>query len=204
MRRATSNPRPRQRWHAPCSLRSHGVRADREGIQPRGDVVSGAVVWFTGAPASGKSSLAARLAAQLRDERREPLVLDGDEVRASLVPTPGYDDDARDAFYLTLGNLACLGARQGLIAIIAATGHRRRWRDRVREAAPHFVEVHVATPVDECRRRDPKGLYHGAESALPGAGVPYEPPLHAEVTAPAGDDPLVIDAVLARLGISSF
>jgi adenylylsulfate kinase len=163
--------------------------------------VTGAVVWLTGPPASGKSTLARHLAERLRARGAAPLILDGDDVRAALVPAPGYDEPGREAFYCTLGNLACLVARQGPIAIVAATAHRRVWRDRVRAAAPRFVEVHVATPLEECRRRDPKGLYAASPAALPGAGLSYEPPLAPEVVAPGGDDDDAIDAIIARLGL---
>jgi adenylylsulfate kinase len=161
--------------------------------------VSGAVVWLTGPPASGKSTLATHLAARLRARSAAVLVLDGDEVRDALVPAHGFDDAGRDAFYQSLGNLACLAARQGLIAIVAATAHQRRWRDRTRLSAPRFLEVHVATPIDECRRRDPKGLYAAGTAALPGMGVPYEPPLAPDVVAPRGDDEAAIETLIARL-----
>jgi adenylylsulfate kinase len=159
--------------------------------------VTGAVVWFTGLPASGKSTLAAALAERLRTAGREPLFLDGDDVRAAMVPAPGYDEAARDGFYETLGNLATLAARQGHVVLVAATAHRRIWRDRVRARVPRFVEVHVATPLDECRRRDPKGLYAraGDDSTLPGAGVAYEAPASAEVVVTPGAE----EAALASL-----
>jgi adenylylsulfate kinase len=164
---------------------------------------AGAVVWLTGLPASGKSTLANRLDARLREARVPAVVLDGDEVREVLVPRPGHDDDGRDRYYRTLAGLAALLSRRGLVAIVAATAHRRVWRDLARARAPRFVEVHVATPLDECRRRDPKGLYAHADrlAALPGAGVPYEPPEHPDVVAPAGDDARAADAVLALLGV---
>ncbi|MCE9579604.1 MAG: adenylyl-sulfate kinase, partial [Deltaproteobacteria bacterium] len=123
--------------------------------------MTGTVIWLTGLPGSGKSTLARHLAQRLLEQGREPLILDGDEVRAALVPAPGYDDAGRDAFYRTLGQLANLAARQGLLAIVAATAHRRRWRDEIRAKAPGFLEVHVATPLAECRARDPKHLYAG-------------------------------------------
>jgi adenylylsulfate kinase len=165
--------------------------------------MTGAVVWLTGLPASGKSSLAGRIAARLREARCPTVVLDGDEVRAALVPPPGYDEASRDGFYRTLVHLACLAARQGLIAIVPATAHRRVWRALAREHAPRFVEVHVATPLEECRRRDPRRLYACAEgSAVPGVGVEYEPPRAPEVVAPSGDDPTAADRVLALLGVA--
>jgi adenylylsulfate kinase len=164
------------------------------------------VVWLTGLPASGKSTLAERLAARLREARVPSVVLDGDEVRDVLVPRPGHDDAGRDAFYQTLGGLAALLAHRGLVAIVAATAHRRAWRDRARARATDFVEVHVATPLEECQRRDPKGLYARAEALpeLPGVGVPYEAPLYPEVIAARGDEARAADAVLARLGFAEL
>jgi adenylylsulfate kinase len=161
--------------------------------------MSGALIWLTGRPAAGKSTLAALLADALRARGTLPLVLDGDEVRAALVPEPGYDPAERDHFYRTLGNLAALAAQQGLTVVVAATAHRRIWRDRIRDRVPRFIEVHVATPGDECRRRDPKRLYAQARPGLPGVELAYEPPAAAEVTAPHGADVTVVAAVLAVL-----
>jgi adenylylsulfate kinase len=160
--------------------------------------VRGVVVWFTGFPASGKSTLARAVAARLIEGGREPVLLDGDEIRAVLVPSPGYDYVARDGFYRTLGNLACLIAAQGRIVLVPATAYRRAWRDRTREHAPRFVEVHVATPLEECRRRDAMGTYARATagSTVPGVGVEYEPPTAPEVVAL---DSSAVDAVLAAL-----
>jgi adenylylsulfate kinase len=161
--------------------------------------VTGAVVWLTGLPASGKSTLAGRVAEGLRARGRATLLLDGDEVRGALAPAPGFDDAGRDDFYVTLGNLATLAARQGLIAIVAATAHRRRWRDRVREVAPRFVEIHVATTLDECRRRDPKGLYAAGLPAMPGDALAYEAPVAPEIVASGGEDRDAAVAVIARV-----
>jgi adenylylsulfate kinase len=158
----------------------------------------GVVIWLTGPPASGKSTLGQAIARRLRDAGVPVLALDGDEVRGALVPPHGYDDAGRDAFYHSLGNLAVLAASQGLAVVVAATAHRRRWRDRARAAAPRFVEVHVDTPVDECRRRDPKGLYARADptSTLPGAAIAYEAPRAPDVVArPDGADAAVAAVV---------
>lgn len=164
----------------------------------------GAVVWVTGLPASGKSTLARRLRDRLAAAGRPAALLDGDEVRAALVPRPGHDPAGRAAFYETLGNLALALAAQGLVAIVAATGHRRAFRDRVRARAPRFVEVLVDVPVDACEARDPKGLYararRGEAPALPGVGVEYERPAAPEVVAAGGEDPRAVDATAAALG----
>ena len=164
----------------------------------------GAVVWVTGLPSAGKSTLARRVQAGLAARGRPAALLDGDEVRRCLVPGPGHLPAERDAFYETLARLAALLARQGLVALVAATAHRQAHRDRARELAPRFVEVFVRTPAAECERRDAKGLYalfrEGKAPLLPGPGVPYQPPQAPEVVADGGQDDRAVEAVLARLG----
>ncbi len=153
--------------------------------------MSGAIVWLTGLPSSGKSTLAEAAAAALRARGEAVLVLDGDAVRAALVPTPGYDEAGRAGFYATLARLAALAARQGLTVLVPATAHRRRFRDAARALAPaRFVEVFVDTDAATCRARDTKGLYAaaGPAAALPGAGVIYEPPEHPELRLRPSDD----------------
>ena len=161
---------------------------------------AGVVVWLTGLPSSGKSTLARTARELLAAEGRPCCVLDGDEVRGALVPAPGYDSDGRQAFYRTLSHLAALLARQGLVVLVAATAHARILRAYARSAAPRFVEVFVDTPREECQRRDAKGLYRvargGAASELPGASVPYEPPLSADLVARGGATPEAARAIL--------
>jgi adenylylsulfate kinase len=174
--------------------------------------VTGAVVWVTGLPASGKSTFARRLRDRLRARGVAAAVLDGDTVRAALVPAPGYDPAGRAAFYETLGNLALALAAEGLAVIVAATAHRRAFRDRVRdrlssgaaatESAPRFVEVLVDVPPDVCASRDPKGLWAKARAGeapeLPGGAIGYERPLAPDVVARGGEDDAAIDAAAAR------
>jgi adenylylsulfate kinase len=168
--------------------------------------VTGAVVWVTGLPASGKSTLARRLRDRLREGGRGAAVLDGDAVRAALVPPPGYGEADRAAFYETLGNLALALAGEGLVAIVAATAHRRAFRDRVRARAARFVEVLVDVPAETCAARDPKGLWARARAGdapdLPGAAVAYEPPLAPEVVARGGEDGAAVEAIAAALGVT--
>jgi adenylylsulfate kinase len=166
--------------------------------------VTGAVAWVTGLPAAGKSTFARRLRERLAARGRGAALLDGDAIRAALVPAPGYDPAGRAAFYETLGNLALALAEQGLVAIVAATAHRRAFRDRVRARAPAFVEVFVDVPAAECAARDPKGLWSAARAGdapeLPGAAVTYEAPLAPEVVARGGEDGDALDAAAALLG----
>lgn len=167
----------------------------------------GPIAWVTGLPASGKSTFAVRLRDRLRAAGRAALVLDGDAVRAALAPPPGYDEAGRAAFYETLGNLALTLAREdpALAVIVAATGHRRAFRDRVRAPAARFVEILVDTPAELCAARDPKGLWARAAAgglALPGAGVAFERPLAPEVVASGGEDARAVEAAAALLLLS--
>jgi adenylylsulfate kinase len=165
--------------------------------------VSGAVVWLTGLPSSGKSTLAGRLLLRLRGEGHLAAVLDGDEVREALVPRPGYTGPERASFYATLARLAALLARQGLTVIVAATANRRSYRDEARALAPRFVEVHLDVSPDICRSRDAKGLFaraaRGGAPELPGAGAEYEPPAAPDVVARGGEDADALDEILRRL-----
>jgi adenylylsulfate kinase len=165
--------------------------------------MTGAVVWLTGLPASGKSTLAARVANRLREAGVATALLDGDEVRDALVPAPGHDPDACDGFYRTLAALAALLARQGLVTIVPATAHRRAWRELARSLVARFIEVHVDTPLDECRRRDRKGLYAHVPALpdLPGPGVDYQPPRAPDVVAAGGDDRDAVARIVAMLGV---
>ncbi len=160
----------------------------------------GAVVWLTGLPRAGKSTLARAVRAQLAERGRRSVLLDSDEVRQAISPRPGYDAQSRDDFYTTLGRLAALIARQGFVVLVPATAHRRCYRDAARELAPAFVEVHVATPLGDCVRRDPAGLYaSSAHDALPGVGVEYEAPRAPEVTASGGADRAAVAQVVAMV-----
>ncbi len=149
--------------------------------------MTGVVAWFTGLPSSGKSTLAAEVAGELRLRGIEAVTLDSDELRAALVPPVGYDDASREHLYETLARLAATIARQGHVVLVPATAHRRAYRDTARGLAPSFVEIFVDTPLDECRKRDTKGLYARHVSQAPGAGLPYEPPLAPDHVVRPGD-----------------
>jgi len=159
--------------------------------------VTGVVVWFTGLPASGKSTLAERVRDRL-EGHRACVLLDSDAVREAL-GTLSYTGTDRDAFYTTLGRLAALFAHQGLVVLVAATAPRRAHRNAARTIAPRFIEVHVRTSLEESERRDIKGLYARARAGeaptLPGIGTPYEPPDHPDLTANGGYDDLAVAAI---------
>ena len=164
---------------------------------------SGVVVWFTGLPASGKTTLAMRVRDALASGNRLSLVLDGDEVRRSFVPKLGYTEAARAGFYATLGKLAALIAEQGFVVLVPATAQRRAWREWARSVAPRFIEVHVTASADECARRDQKGLYAAAHagvlSGLPGVDADYEQPTEPTLTCAGGLDEGAVDRVLSAV-----
>ena len=163
----------------------------------------GIVVWITGLPSSGKSTFARKLAERLGPAGAPACTLDGDEVRAAVAPALGYGADGRAAFYEMLAGLGALLATQGLVVLIPATANRRVFRDRARELAPAFIEIWVDTPLEECARRDSKGLFARAASGdvkhVPGSGVDYEPPLAPELTAHGGDDTEALEAAFGLL-----
>ena len=164
---------------------------------------AGVVVFITGLPSAGKSTFAEHAFAALRERGVPTCLLDGDAVRASLVPQPGYSARERAEFYETLAKLAALVADQGLVALVAATAQRREFRESARSLAPAFVEVFVDTPLEECRLRDSKGLYAAAREGrahdVPGADSPSEPPLAPDVRASGGEDRAAVAALVARV-----
>lgn len=145
---------------------------------------SGFAVWLTGLPASGKSSLARELQRLLAERGVQTLILDSDDWRRILTPRPGYTESEREWFYGVIAFLARWVTRGGVNVLIAATAHRRAYRDRARAEIERFAEVYVRCPLEICQHRDPKGIYAlagtGQAERVPGVGVAYEPPLAPE------------------------
>jgi len=143
-------------------------------------------VWLTGLPASGKSTIARALVAELASRGVRPAVLESDALRRVFTPRPTYSDDEREIFYGSLIFVGKLLVEHGVPVIFDATANRRRWRDRARAEITRFAEVHVACPIEVCSARDPKGIYRmareGSSSTVPGVQTEYEPPEKPEVT----------------------
>jgi len=145
----------------------------------------GCVVWMTGLPSGGKSTLAQMLEAELVARGRRVERLDGDEVRTHLTKGLGYSREDRDENVRRVGWVAALLARHGVVAITALISPYRSTRDEVRSRTGDFVEVWVKASLEECIRRDVKGLYRkalaGEIAQFTGVSDPYEPPLRPEV-----------------------
>ncbi|MCA9557358.1 MAG: adenylyl-sulfate kinase [Myxococcales bacterium] len=160
-----------------------------------------AVIWLTGPPASGKTTLAAALNTRLRAAELAVLWLDSDDLRPVLMPEAGYDDADRHRFYGAVAHLARRAAEGGCTVLISATASRRAHRAPLRRSVPRFHEVLLTCDPETLRARDPKGLYARADAGelphLPGATAPYEPPDHPLVILDTGR--LSVDAAVARL-----
>ena len=145
----------------------------------------GFAIWLTGLPSSGKTTLAHALSRLLAERGIEVQLLDSDDLRRELTPNPTYSDAERGWFYDMVSLLAGLLTDNGVNVVIAATASRRVYRQAARGRIVQFAEVYVHCSPEECRVRDPKGLWERADrgeiTTLPGAGVPYEPPECPEV-----------------------
>ena len=163
----------------------------------------GGIVWITGLPGAGKSTLARRVVDRIRRASIGCVLLDGDDVRSALQLPAGRGATERDGFYAALAALAALLADQGLTAVVAATANREVYRERARSLTRRYVEVHVATPAAECERRDSKGLYAAARAGratgVPGVDAPYEVPSHPDVIASGGEDVEAVERVVELL-----
>jgi bifunctional enzyme CysN/CysC len=150
---------------------------------------TGATVWLTGLPASGKSTIAVALERQLVSSGRAAYLLDGDNIRHGLSDDLGFAPGDRAENVRRVGQVARLFADAGVIAVVSLVSPLRSDRAvprQLHEAAQlPFIEVHVDTDVDECARRDPKGLYAKARAGeikgFTGVDAPYEPPEQPEI-----------------------
>jgi bifunctional enzyme CysN/CysC len=142
---------------------------------------SGGVVWLTGLSGSGKSTIAMELERQLFRKGWQVTVLDGDNVRHGLCSDLGFSPEDRAENIRRVGEVAHLFAKAGMLVVTAFISPYRGDRDGVRAIDPQaFHEIFVATGIDECERRDPKGLYKKARAGqipeFTGVSAPYEAP----------------------------
>jgi adenylylsulfate kinase len=174
-------------------------------------ITPGWAIWITGLPGSGKTALARAVARQVARGGERVKVLELDELRKRLTPTPTYSDAERDIVYRALVVMATLLSEAGVHVIVDATAHRRLWRDLARASIPRFAEVHVRCPLDVCRERErrrtaehsPRGIYASAgrpAATVPGVDVPYEPPVRPELAI----DTTITDVETGAAGIADL
>src|SRR5438874_10185278 len=152
-------------------------------------MAKGFTLWFTGLSGAGKSTIAELVGAELEKNEHKVEYLDGDIVRTHLSKGLGFSKEDRDTNIERIGWVASRLARAGAGVVVSAISPydeaRRRSRALV-ERHGTFVLVHVATSLEECERRDPKGLYAKAHSGetteFTGVSDPYEAPADAELT----------------------
>jgi adenylyl-sulfate kinase len=151
-------------------------------------VSGGFTVWLTGLSGSGKTTVGHLVAEELERRGHVVDVLDGDVVRTHLSQGLGFSKEDRDTNIARIGWVAARLSRAGAAVVVAAISPYAAARDRARalvEEHASFVEVHVATGIDECERRDPKGLYARARAGeipdFTGVSAPYEEPTSPEL-----------------------
>jgi adenylylsulfate kinase len=141
------------------------------------------VLWLTGLSASGKTTLAGMLEAELLERKKRCYVLDGDRVRQGLNADLGFSPQDRAENIRRAGEVAKLMVDAGLIVISAFISPYISLRSRLRSlfVADSFYEIFLDCPLDICEKRDPKGLYRkareGGIESFTGISAPYEPPL---------------------------
>ncbi|KAA1244815.1 adenylyl-sulfate kinase [Mycobacterium simiae] len=168
------------RWHPSSLDRSYRWRATG---QP------GATIWFTGLPASGKSTIAVAVERALVESGRLAYLLDGDNLRHGLSDDLGFSPGDRTENIRRVGHLTRLLADAGVVALASLVSPLRSDREIARAlnaaAKLPFIEVYVATSLSECEKRDPKGLYARARSGnitgMTGVDAPYEAPDKADL-----------------------
>lgn len=144
-------------------------------------------LWLTGLPASGKSTLANLLEKRMFAAGNHVFTLDGDNIRHGLNKDLGFSEADRIENIRRVTEVAKLLVDAGLIVIVSLISPYRAERDRARDsfASHEFIEVFVDAPLEECERRDPKGLYakarQGEVTNFTGIDSPYEPPVSPEI-----------------------
>jgi adenylylsulfate kinase len=142
-------------------------------------------MWITGLPASGKSTIVSALTPQLEGLGLTVEVLESDEVRRIITPTPTYSEAERDLFYRALVFTGQKLVTHGVTVVFDATASRRVYRDFAKSVIARFIEVSVECPIATCMERDKKGTYRkgqlGESLTVPGLQSLYEPSINPDL-----------------------
>lgn len=154
----------------------------------------GFILWLTGLSGAGKSTISNALIPILESRGRKVELLDGDVVRTHLSKGLTFSKEDRDINIRRIGWVADLVARHGGVALVAAISPFRDVRDEIKRTYNNVIEVYVNASVEECTKRDVKGLYakalKGEIANFTGVSDPYEPPLTPEVEVRTGAETL--------------
>jgi adenylylsulfate kinase len=150
--------------------------------------MNGLVIWITGLPGSGKSTIAD----EIKKSYPDFVILRMDELRKVMTPEPSYSEMERDFVYRSIVYTSKILSQLGHNVIIDATGNLRRWRELARQLIPNFAEIYLKCPLNICSEREmsrkdtrgaPKDIYKKGAAGwpVPGVQVPYEEPLNPEI-----------------------
>lgn len=166
----------------------HAVkRSDREQAQGH----PGFLVWFTGLSGSGKSTIASAVERKLHEAGLRTYILDGDNIRSGLNSDLDFSEPARRENIRRIAELSALMLDAGLVSLSAFVSPFARERSLVKEkvGAAHYFEVYVNCPLEECEKRDVKGLYakarRGEISNFTGISSPFEAPKNPDLLLPS-------------------
>lgn len=166
-----------------------------------------AVLWFTGLSGAGKSTLSVEVEKELHKRGIHTYILDGDNMRHGLNKNLGFSPEDRKENIRRIGEVAKLFVDAGVMILTAFISPYQEDRDGVRALLDEdeFVEIYVKCSVEECERRDPKGLYEKARAGkiknFTGISAPYETPVNPELTVPTDQQTLEesVEQVIAFL-----
>jgi len=159
------------------------TKEDRRGLNEHGSTI----VWFTGLPSSGKSTIANEVEKKLIQRRMRTYILDGDNVRMGLCKDLGFSEEDRAENIRRIGEVSKLFVDAGTLVLSAFVSPYTRDRNAVRDLVPEgeFVEVYVKCSLEEAENRDVKGLYKKARAGeikgFTGIDDPYEAPENPEI-----------------------
>jgi len=165
-------------WH-----QGHISKEDREKLLGQ----KGVTLWFTGLSGSGKSTVAHEVEKILYERGHASFVLDGDNIRHGLNKDLGFSPEDREENIRRIGEVAHLFTEAGIITLTSFISPYRSDRQKARELAKEgdFIEIYVSSPLEECERRDPKGLFKKARAGIipefTGISAPYEEPENPEI-----------------------
>lgn len=160
----------------------------------------GAVVWLTGLPGAGKSTIAHAVEESLHHSGFQTAVLDGDNIRHGLCADLGFSVADRNENVRRTGEVAKLFLEQGIVVLVALVSPIREARDKIHKLLPvgDFIEVYCSCPLPVCKERDPKGMYAKAESGtipeFTGVSSPYEAPLDPALVLDTGNESIEASA----------